>query len=776
MFCCYAKTKAQSDCSYSLSGKIVCTKLNEELAFATIYIKELNKGFSANDKSHFYIDKLCNGKYTFQILSTGHKTLDTIIEITQNKTIRFNLLPESDLKEVIVEDHQVKKQEVETLQKDELSGVNIDKTRGATLGEALKAIAGVNSLQTGPSISKPMIHGMYGNRVLLLNNGVRLEGQNWGADHAPEIDPFIATKLSVIKGAASIRYGMNAIAGVVLVEPKDMPHTRCINGELNVVGATNGRAGTTSGYLEGGFGKNLTGLSWRLQGTARRGGSYSTPTYYLTNTGVREDNFSGAINYDRKNFGASVFFSDFNSKIGIYSGSVIGNLTDLEQAFQRSVPLVPSIFSYKIGRGYQTVDHKTFKGKAYYKLNKIGKLEYTYAWQENARKEYGSEAPYNPLDTTAPEAHFILSTTTHELVLEHNAIKNISGSVGLNFITQGNIYEGDDYRALIPNYRNYGGGAFVIEKWNKKKLTIEGGIRYDYLWMRTYTEDFTTLTKHSSVYCWDNFSGTLGAIYRFSELFSVNTSLGIAWRPPAPIELFAHGIHQSAASYELGDSTLKAERSYNSQMYFNYGGKKIAFEVGGYYNIINNYIYLNPLYPKAISTNAGTFPLFQYTAANVFFTGVDANITCKPFKWLSINSKTNYIYAYNKTIHNYLIYTPANRFDNGISFIKNEMFHGKLKQLYIGTSVLVVSKQTRVPPNSDYVSPPAGYWLLNAEAGFSITVKQQQIGISFTENNILNTIYRDYLDRFRYYNNALARNFTLRIKIPFSILKTKEDA
>lgn len=771
---CVQYTQAQTDCNYSLSGKVICSKLNEELAFATIYIKEINKGVSANDKSHFYIDELCSGKYTIQILSTGHKTLDTLIEIIQNKTITFNLLPDNDLKEVVVEEHQVKKQEIETLQKDELSGVALDKTRGATLGESLKSITGVNTLQTGPGISKPMIHGLYGNRILLLNNGVRLEGQNWGADHAPEIDPFIATKLSVIKGAASIRYGMNAMAGVVLVEPKDMPHTRCINGEVNLVGATNGRAGTTSGFLEGAFGKKFTGLSWRVQGTMKEAGSYSTPTYYLTNSGVKEKDYSAALSYSKKNFGADLFFSDFGSTIGIYSGSVVGNLTDLYAAFQRPIPLVPSVFSYKIGRGYQVVDHKTFKGKAFYQFNKVGKLEYTYAWQENKRSEYGDEPPYNPLDTTAPEAYFQLTTATHELVLEHNTIKNISGSVGINFITQGNIYQGDDYRALIPNYRNYGGGAFILEKWNKRKLTVEAGVRYDYLWMQTYTEDFTTLTKHSSDYSWNNYSATLGAIYRFTDAFSANASFGIAWRPPAPIEMFAHGIHQSAASYELGDSTLKAERSYNSQIYFNYNAKKISFEIGGYYNIINNYIYLKPMAPQAITTSAGTFPLFQYTAANVYFTGLDASITCKPIKWLSIYSKTSYVYAYNKSIHDYLIYTPANRFDNGVSFIKDS-FH-KLKQLYIGASALVVSKQTHVPPNTDYVPPPAGYWLLNAEAGFSIKVKQQDIGISFTASNILNTIYRDYLDRFRYYNNALGRNFTLRIKIPFSILKKKEDA
>jgi len=120
-----------------------------------------------------------------------------------------------------------------------------------------------------------------------MNNGVRLEGQTWGADHAPEIDPFIATKLSVIKGAASIRYGMDAIAGVVLVDPKDMPHAPCLNGEINLVGATNGQAGTASGFWKGLLAKNFR-LKLAYTGNDEAAGSFSTPDYYLTNSGVKE--------------------------------------------------------------------------------------------------------------------------------------------------------------------------------------------------------------------------------------------------------------------------------------------------------------------------------------------------------------------------------------------------------------------------------------------------------------------------------------------------------
>src|ERR1700761_6721569 len=171
----------------------------------------------------------------------------------------WSQLPPRALDSVTVKAVKLKKDQLNVVVKDTLGGKALQAVAGLSLGESLKNIAGVNSLQTGPSISKPVIHGVYSNRILILNNGVRQEGQNWGNDHAPEIDPFIATKLSVNKGAASIRYGSDAIGGVVLVDPKDMRTTPGVGGEVDLVGMTNGRVGAASGMVEGG---SANGLSW----------------------------------------------------------------------------------------------------------------------------------------------------------------------------------------------------------------------------------------------------------------------------------------------------------------------------------------------------------------------------------------------------------------------------------------------------------------------------------------------------------------------------------
>lgn len=762
-----------TQCQFSLKGKIVDSHNGEPLFFTRIYLKEINRTTLSDSLGEFQFSTICAGKITLIVKNLNNEEVikkEIIIDSNQFIYLQFESHLEQ-LEEVRIEGHHINKQEIESLQKTEISGLTLEKTRGLSLGESLKTITGVTSIQTGPTISKPMIHGMYGNRILLLNNGVKLEAQNWGSDHAPEIDPFIASKLSVIKGASSIRYGMEAIAGVVLVEPKEMPIEKCVRGELILVGASNGKAGTASSYLEGAFDKKLSRLSWRVQGTIKEAGNFKTPTYYLSNTAMNESNYSGAIFYNKKKFDLDVYYSSFNSKVGIYSGSSVGNLKDLLFLFNSPEPIVPSYFSYEINRGYQTINHNLLKIKGCYHFQNVGNLIYTYSRQTNRREEFGQGLSYNQaiVDQNIPDAYFQLITDASELIYEHKNWGAISGSIGLDFSTQGNVFRGLEFRALIPNYRNYGGGVFILEKWQKNKVTIELGVRYDYKWMRSYIQNYTKSTTYSVDNSWDNTSVTLGNAYRFKKEFKLNSSFGIGWRPPSPIELYALGIHQSAASFEIGDTTLKSEKSYNFQSYLNYSNQKLSFEFGGYFNSISNYIYLKPLLTPVV-TISGTYPAFNYTQATIFYSGLDVSLNYDLSKNIEFTSKSSIVYAYNRDIQDFLINTPSNRFNNGITF-KKEKFK-KMKNMFVEFSTMGVTQQRNVPLNSDYVAPPKGYFLMNIDLGTSFLIKKQLVSINFSVTNLANTVYRDYLNRFRYYSNELGRNFTLRIKVPFSILNS----
>ena len=192
--------------------------------------------------------------------------------------------------------------------------------------------------------------------------------------------------------------------------------------------------------------------------------------------------------------------------------------------------------------------------------------------------------------------------------------------------------------------------------------------------------------------------------------------MGSAWRAPSVNELYINGIHLSAASYEKGDSLLTSERSYNFTVSAKYESQKLTAELVVYDNIINNYIYAKPTL-QPITLISGTYPYFVYTQANVDLKGIDLDLTYAPFKHLSIESKTSVIRAWNKTIHNYLIFIPADRFDNTLKYSVDSW--KKFTDLYCSLQNITVAKQTRVPPNSDYVDPPPGYSLFNANVGLA---------------------------------------------------------
>jgi len=751
-------------CSYTLSGKVIDEHDQTSLAYATIYVKEIERGAVSDDKGNYRIDSLCEGSYTVLVNHLGCEPISKTITLT--KSIKHNFYPEHHSEELKEFTLQEKKREEETsVAKKELSVKELNQSRGESLGESLKTITGVTTLNTGSSISKPVIHGLHSNRVLILNNGIRHEGQQWGNEHAPEIDPYIADKLSVIKGADGIRYGANAIAGVVLVEPRALRDSSGMNAELNLAGASNGRMGVSSATLDGNIGK-LKGLSWRLQGTLKRSGNVTAPNYYLKNTGLREYNFSWALGFNKLKYGIETFYSQFNTDIGIFSASHIGNLTDLQRAIDAEEPLESANFTYEINRPFQHIEHELFKVKAYWLTGDIGKLNFTYARQYNLRQEYDKHLPRN--DSLAalnlPELQFEITTHLGELSWKQNRNGAFNTQIGVATIHQGNTFEG---REFIPAFIKYGTGVFLIEKWRSDdfKLELETGLRYDYIFQQVYKWDIIEREYNSYDYTYNNISGSVGAIYKPNDKLTTRVNFGMAFRPPNVSELFSNGLHHGAGAVEFGDTNLIAEKAYNTILAVDYVNKSFLLQVEGYYNYINNFIYLKPTFPATL-TIRGAFPTFKYTQVDAALTGVDLKMSYQFVNHLTWTGKTSFLNAYNLTTNEWLVRMPANRFENILEYKLSKL--KKLKDVYLETGIQNVLKQNHVPANSDYSPPPNAYNLLSAGLGFGISVaKKQQLIVDFKIKNVLNTVYRDYLDRFRYYTDEMGRNYTLKLKLIF---------
>ena len=744
--------------TYTIRGTVF-TNQKEPLSDAIVYVDNIDKYEFSDENGDFQFTQVPFGTYIINIHRIGFIEKSDTIEVVKNMELQYFLVSEDlQLDEVTIQGHReeiMNAQSVVTL-----SGVALDQTKGKTLGEALSGISGLNMLQTGSTIVKPVIHGMHSNRILLMNNGIRQEGQQWGVEHAPEIDPFIASQLTVIKGAAGVQYGSDAIAGVILVEPPDLPKEPGIDGEVNLIGMSNGRQGVLSLMVQEAS-KKLSGLAWRIQGTVKKAGNLKAPDYFLDNTGVEELNFSGTLDYESKNWGTELYFSRFDTQLGILSASHVGNLTDLENALKNGDPVDAdqAEFSYEIIRPFQEVNHNLLASKSFLKLDKIGQIHFTYGWQLNNREEF-DRVRESISQSGEPQLDFQLKTHSLDLHVDHKPWGYLKGAIGVNGMKQSNVFKG---RQLIPNFRSYTGGVFWLEHYIKAQYELEAGIRYDYRFVETFKNERGVVVRDEFEY--NNFSAVLGGTYRVRDHWEIKLSLASAWRPPNVNELFSDGLHQGVASFERGDPTLDPETAYNANVTIDYSNTRFSGSLNVYNNYIQNFIFLEPKAPETVLTIRGAFPLFEYQQVDANFKGLDAQIQFKITPALEWQSKASLVRARNLDEDENLIFIPADRFENSITF--NFPTSETLVSPYITLTDIVSMEQTRFPENTDFTDPPDGYNLVGLSGGSALDLKGQKFNVGFEVKNLLNTKYRDYLNRFRYFADEPGINFILRIKYSF---------
>jgi iron complex outermembrane recepter protein len=752
-------TEAQNgNCNLMFSGRVTDVDHEEPLSFATIYLVELQTGAVCDENAKFEINDLCAGSYTLYISHLGCATDTVIIDLQKSMFQEFFLNHQDSVLETI-QIHVASETYRGTLTTDYIEGKALEATAGKSLGNALKDMNGLNTIQTGNSISKPVIHGLHSNRILIMNNGVRQEGQQWGNEHGPEIDPFIADNITVIKGAAGVKYGSDAMGGVILVSAAPLPDTGSTSGAIQLVGFSNTKGGAASAYVQSVY----KPFSWRLQGTLKAEGTAATPNYLLANTAYREANYSATVNYRKNDFETEVYYSYFNNKIGIFSGSHIGNLTDLENAFLSDTPYVAGTFTYAIGRPYQVIQHHLLKSVTHYHNDKIGNLYLTAAWQNNIRYEYDTHVPLD--DSIAalnlPSLYFEIGTLSTDLEWKHHKKNNFTGSVGISGMNQQNITR---YSTFIPNFKNYTGGIYALESYQFIKWTVEAGLRYDYKWMKAfYYEDGILLTPENQ---FSAISWNLGTTYYDRKHTTVNFNFSSAWRAPAMNELYSDGLHHGAAALEYGDPDLLLERSYQLTGSVEYETELTYFEVGAYNNYMHQFIYLQPVLPPAL-TIRGAFPVFEYRQTNANIYGIDATIHQHITEPFMLEAKFSMLRARDVKNDVWVVMMPADKITGKVHYVFPDW--GKFKDLDAGISVVHVFKQNRTYADADYLPAPEAYTLTALSVGSDIILKNNIVSWSVEAENVFNVAYRDYLNRFRYFADDLGRNITLRIKIPFTI-------
>ncbi|MFZ4427661.1 MAG: TonB-dependent receptor [Saprospiraceae bacterium] len=749
------------ECHLHLYGYVRNATGGKPIDLVSVFLKESGNGSLADSTGYFHLEGICPGSYTLLASRVGFEDAVLRLLVTKDTGVTL-LLREGGILLEKIEVRADKPLPFESRPRDTISGAMLEAGRGFGLAESLRRLPGISVINTGPTIGKPVIQGLHSNRVLILNNGVRQEGQQWGAEHAPEIDPFLAKQIAVIKGAGAIRYGADALGGIILVQPAPLRTEPGIGGEINLQGMSNGRMGIASALLEGKLGRPQLPLSGRVQGTVKRGGNLSAPDYFMRNTGVAEYNFSWALRLDQDRWASEVFYARFFGQIGILQDAHIGNLTDLQNAIVRERPLQDGAFTYFIGRPQQQMLHELVKGQVRADVGRQGKLEFQASRQFNRREEFDAHRLFNTLPNRADQAQIILEITTHQLSAnwEHRWLKHLQGDAGMQFMTQTNT---TDRGGLLPNFTNRVMGAYWSERWRNypDRFEAEFGLRYDIQDISVVPAAKDSLERRRA---FRGLSGSLGAAYNFGQGWKLSANMGTSWRAPHVSELYSEGVHHGSASFEQGNPTLLPERAWNNSLTLEWKlpGSTLGFFLSGYVNMLRNFIFLNPRQAPVL-TIRGAFPAFGYDQANARLTGIDAQVSFQPLSRVRLEAQGSVLQSWSEALRDFLVFMPPNQFRYALRFhsLQDE------PQRFVQLNAVHVLRQQWAPGGVDYAPPPKGYLRLDLEAALPLMVGSCPLELGASWFNLLDVTYRDYLNRLRYFTAEMGRNLMVRAKLTF---------
>lgn len=760
--CCSVGIAQSAPIDDTFRGIVLDSATRKPLVGATVELLPIKKGCITQKRGVFSCGNVPVGDYTLLVKYIGYQTITRKISLPLKNSLTIHLQPLAvALKATIIEGER-EKTNAPTKQTVMITSAELDEHRGQTLGDALKTVNGVTTLQTGPSISKPVIHGLHSQRITVMNAGVAQEGQQWGAEHAPEIDPFSISTIEVLKGAATVEYGAGAIGGVIRVEPRELPTTPIIGGEFTANGFTNNRQGAASVLLEGGI-PSVEGMGWRVQASGRKAGNSETREYWLGNTGFEELNASAALGYVAEDYTIKGYYSHFGTSLGVYFGSHFGNQDDLMRAISAGRPLTEYDFSYTIAGPKQVIAHDLWTVNATYRLSDAWKIESQYGYQVNNRQEFDARKRYN--DTISkvlvPSFSLNLTSTTLDTKLRYTPDGALSATFGVNGLFQQNIGQSVTY--LLPNFTVHGLSGYAIGTWTMPELIVNSGLRIDLRSQRTY--QYTPKNVPDSSIPYTGLSGSLGALWSLSSITSLTGNLSTTYRIPSINELYSDGVHHGTAQYEIGNRALRPERGISADATFKVTTPSVVTEIGAYLHYFDGFIYSAPAL-RTIQTLRGAFPVFEYRQTRAMISGIDANFTYIATEVVRLDAALSWLVGNNLDASEALFQMPAPRAKLGAHLHLGDW--GELLHNYLEINGQFVARQTNYPGNTDYIPPPAGYALFDVSAGTEIPISEtHKIHLNAAVQNMFDRDYRDYLSRFRYFTADVGRTFIIRLKIPF---------
>ena len=780
------------NCKNSVSGKVTDLHDGSILSGATLVVTEINKTVQTDIEGYFIISDLCKDEvYSIEILHPDCESIRFRLKVSGDMSRDFKLEHHIEALNEIIVSGKAYEEKSSSVFENKVSTETLEQFNTASLGDALKSLSGVSSLNKGNGIVKPVINGLHSSRIIMINNGVRMQDQEWGKEHAPNIDVNAIGRLTVVKSASALQYGGDAMGGIVIAEGLKVPVKDTLYGKTITSGASNGRGGVVTSKLTKSYKNGWYGTA---QGTIKRFGDVEAADHVMSNTGLSEKDMSLRFGVNRFYYGLEAYYAYYNTEIGILRSSHAYSASAQIRAINSNEPLVIGDFTYDIGYPKQDITHHLARIKAFKKFNAFGKLSFQYDYQNNRRFEYdirrGSDRDTPALD---------LELNTHTILLDYDGdYENFGFKTGIMGRFQNNFanpYTG--IRRLIPDYEKYDIGVYAIgdlkinDQWQS-----EAGIRFDYNYIDAFkyyknsvweergydilfpgiiVNELSTQLLANPKLEFNNLSATLGFKYNINENATLFFNHAMASRSPNPSELFSDGLHHAIARIELGDLRFKSEVGHKTSLTYSYANERLNFSMNPFINNIRDFILIEPVNLR--ETIRGNFQVWEYRQTNAQLLGIDIDADYKISKDFNITHQLSFVKGYDRSRDLPLINMPPISTKNEISYT-NE----KLNNLRVSLESEYVLTQNEYPDNNFEVyiptletteilnisTPPPAYHLLNLNMSIDFkTSKKSSLTVGFGITNLLNTSYRNYLNLLRFYSDDLGRNFLLNLKFNY---------
>ena len=766
-----------------LSGTITDQRSGQPLAGASITLADSKQGTTTDSSGSYTLTNPPFGHTIIEASFEGYKTIVEHIDVvagtnTKNFSLRSSVVEnEAVMVTAVGAATTIRKAPVPVTRMNKAELLSAPSTN---IIDAISRQPGVSQITTGPAISKPIIRGLGYNRLVVINDGVRQEGQQWGDEHGIEIDENSVSRIEIVKGPASLIYGSDAMAGVVNIITTTPAPQNTIRGNLLGTYGSNNRQRSFFGSLGG----NQHGLNWNAWGDYVAAADYKNKyDGRVWNSKFREQNFGGYAGYNGAWGFSHLIVSNFNQKLGIVEGerNDDGSFVKLLPGGIDGKPVNSDFNSTRPAIPFQHIRHfKVISDNSFRAGN--GRVSLNLGWQRNQRQEFG-----NPDDPAEKSLYFDLHTVNYNTAYHFHDSNGWTTSAGLGGMAQNNRNKGPE--ALIPEYNLFDIGAFVYTQKTRGKATMSGGVRYDNRSLdskglqQNSTRKFEAFTKNFS-----NLSGSAGTSYAAAQNLVFKLNIARGFRAPSIPELASNGAHEGTNRYEYGDRNLKSETSWQGDLGMEINSDHALLNASAFYNSIRNFIYYRKLESRAggdslVMADGNLIPAYKFGQQSARLAGFELllDLHPHPFDWLHWQNTFSYVQGkFTRAIEatQHVPFIPATRW---LSELRAELLpQGKvIRTLSLFVEADHTFDQTR--PFTAYATETAtsGYTLLNAGVTGNIRRGAKTLfSVYLIGNNLTDVAYQNHLSRLKYtdvnqvtgrqgvFNSG--RNLVLKVNVPLS--------